>query len=68
MPGIQWLLWEVASSGHVDGAALPLIALALLFYVRHKPVATGIALAAATLVKLYPIALFPALYRRSAVA
>ena len=30
------LLWEVASSGHVDGAALPLIALALLFYVRQK--------------------------------
>jgi hypothetical protein len=60
------VLWEVASSGHVDGAALPLIALALLFYVRHKPVATGIALAAATLIKLYPIALFPALYRRSA--
>jgi alpha-1,6-mannosyltransferase len=59
------LLWEVASSGHVDGAALPLIALALLFYVRHKPTATGIALAVATLVKLYPIALFPALYRRS---
>ncbi len=27
--------------------------------------ATGIALAAATLIKLYPIALFPALYRRS---
>jgi alpha-1,6-mannosyltransferase len=38
------VLWEVASSGHVDAAALPLIALALL----------------------YPIALFPALYRRSA--
>jgi alpha-1,6-mannosyltransferase len=60
------VLWEVASSGHVDGVALPLIALALLFYVRHKPVATGVALAAATLVKLYPIVLFPALYRRSA--
>ena len=59
------VLWEVASSGHVDGAALPFIALALLFYVRHKPVATGVALAAATLIKLYPIALFPALYRRS---
>jgi alpha-1,6-mannosyltransferase len=60
------LLWEVASSGHVDGAALPLIALALLFYIRHKPLATGVALGAATLVKLYPIVLFPALYRRSA--
>ena len=60
------LLWEVASSGHVDGAALPLIALALLLYIRHKPLATGIALGAATLIKLYPIVLFPALYRRSA--
>ena len=60
------LFWEVASSGHIDGAALPLLALALLFYVRNKTVATGVALAAATLIKLYPIALFPALYRRSA--
>ncbi|HTZ57483.1 MAG TPA: glycosyltransferase 87 family protein [Acidobacteriaceae bacterium] len=59
------IFWEVGSSGHVDAAALPLIALGLLFYVRHKPAATGIALAGATLVKLYPIALFPALYRRS---
>jgi alpha-1,6-mannosyltransferase len=59
------LLWEVASSGHVDAATLPLIALALLFYVRKKPVAVGVALAGATLIKLYPIALFPALYRRS---
>jgi alpha-1,6-mannosyltransferase len=58
------LLWEVASSGHVDGAALPLIALALLLYVRHKPLATGVALGAATLIKLYPIVLLPALYRR----
>ena len=60
------LLWEVASSGHVDAAALPLIALALLFYLRNKPVATGAALAGATLIKLYPIALLPALFRRSA--
>ena len=59
------LLWEVASSGHVDGAALPLIVLALLLYVRRKPSATGLALAGATLIKLYPIALFPVLYRRS---
>jgi alpha-1,6-mannosyltransferase len=58
------VLWEVASSGHVDAAALPLIALALLFYIRHKPSATGVALAAATLVKLYPIVIFPALRRR----
>ena len=59
------LLWEVASSGHVDGAALPLIALALLLYIRHRSTATGLALAGATLIKLYPIALFPVIYRRS---
>jgi alpha-1,6-mannosyltransferase len=59
------IFWEVASSGHVDAAALPLLVLALLFYVRHKPIATGAALAGATLIKLYPIVLFPALYRRS---
>jgi alpha-1,6-mannosyltransferase len=58
------LLWEVASSGHVDAASLPLIAMALLFYLRRKPAATGVALAAATLVKLYPIVIFPVLYRR----
>jgi alpha-1,6-mannosyltransferase len=59
------IFWEVASSGHVDGAALPLIALAILYYVRRKPLAMGGALAAATLIKLYPIVLLPALYRRS---
>ena len=58
------LFWEVASSGHVDGAALPLIVLALLLRLRRKPAATGLALAAATLIKLYPIALFPALFGR----
>lgn len=58
------LFWEVASSGHVDAAALPFIALAFLFYVQRKPTLTGLALAAATLVKLYPIVLFPMLYRR----
>src|ERR1700733_10069032 len=48
------VFWEVASSGHVDGAALPLIVLALLFYIRHKLAATGLALAGAAMVKLYP--------------
>ena len=42
-----------------------MIVLALLLYIRHKPVATGLALAGATLMTFYPIALFPALYRRS---
>jgi alpha-1,6-mannosyltransferase len=59
------IFWEVGSSGHVDGAALPLIALALLLYTCRKPVACGAALAGAVLIKLYPIVIFPALYRRS---
>ena len=59
------LIWEVASSGHVDAAALPLVALALLCYARRQPMATGLALAGAVLVKLYPVAVLPALYRRS---
>ena len=48
------VFWEVASSGHVDGAALPLIVLALFL---HPPQAGGhwIALAGATLIKLYPL-------------
>jgi alpha-1,6-mannosyltransferase len=59
------VFWEVASSGHVDGAALPFIVLALLFSLRQKPLAAGTSLAAATLIKLYPIVLLPALWRRS---
>ena len=47
------LIWEIGSSGHVDSAAMAFIALALLFRYRNKPIATGIFLGLAILVKLY---------------
>ncbi len=58
------LVWEIAGSGHVDAAALAFICLALLARRRGRETATGVWLACAVLVKLYPIVLFPALYRR----
>ncbi len=57
-------LWELAGSGHVDAAAVAFIALALLARNRERPFLTGFSLACASMVKLYPALLFPALYRR----
>ncbi len=57
-------VWEFAGSGHVDAAAIALLAVALWARQRKFPALTGIALAGATLVKLFPALLFPALYRR----
>ncbi|CAN5868089.1 DUF2029 domain-containing protein [soil metagenome] len=58
------LVWEIAGSGHIEAAAIAFVALALLARRRHWDVAVGMALAGATLIKLFPIILFPALYRR----
>lgn len=58
------LVWEIAGSGHVDAAAIAFIVLALLARRRGMETATGVALACAVLVKLFPVVLFPALYRR----
>jgi hypothetical protein len=58
------LVWEIAGSGHVDSAAIAFIVIALLARRRRMETATGVALACAVLIKLYPIVLFPALYRR----
>jgi len=58
------LIWEIAGSGHLDSAAIAFVTLALLACYRRQPVATGIFLAIAVLLKLYPLVLFPALYRR----
>ena len=58
------LIWEVGSSGHLDAAAMAFIALALLFRFRKQPVATGLALGMAVMIKLYPIILLPALLRK----
>lgn len=58
------VVWEFAGSGHLDAIAIAFIALALLAYRRNAPVATGVVLACAVLVKFIPVALFPALYKR----
>jgi len=57
-------LWEFAGSGHIDAAIVTFVALALWARRREAAWLTGSALAAAALVKFFPAALFPALYRR----
>ncbi len=58
------VIWEIGGSGHLDSAAMAVIALALLARYRKQPILTGLFLAIAVLLKLYPLVLFPALYRR----
>ncbi|HWW98982.1 MAG TPA: glycosyltransferase 87 family protein [Edaphobacter sp.] len=58
------VIWEIAGSGHLDSAAMAFIALALLARYRQQPILTGLFLAIAILLKLYPLVLLPALYRR----
>ena len=58
------LVWEVAGSGHLDSAAMAFIALALLARLRRRPVATGILLGIAVMIKFYPLVLLPALWWR----
>jgi hypothetical protein len=57
-------VWEFAGSGHVDAAMIGLAVLALWLYQRGGRWSTGIALAASALVKPFPLALAPALWRR----
>lgn len=58
-------LWEFAGGGHIDAAIVALLALALWSRRRcDGGWLTGLALAGGTLVKLYPAALLPALWRR----
>ena len=57
-------VWEFAGTGHVDALAIGLLMLAFLAAARRAPLWTGVALAAATLVKFYPAVAAPALYRR----
>ncbi|HEX3524227.1 MAG TPA: glycosyltransferase 87 family protein [Stellaceae bacterium] len=56
-------VWEIAGSGHVDAAIVTLAALALAAAVTGKRVWSAVALAAATLVKFFPLVLAPALWR-----
>lgn len=58
------VVWEVAGSGHLDALVVAFVALALVARRRGRESLTGVLLAAAVLVKLFPVVLFPALYRR----
>jgi alpha-1,6-mannosyltransferase len=57
-------VWEIAGSGHVDSALCFLLTLAFVARQKRLPSWTGAALAGATLIKYFPVLLFPALYRR----
>jgi hypothetical protein len=55
---------ELGISGHLDGLMLPFVLLACLGVVYKRSWLTGISLALATLIKLYPAIVLPAWYRR----
>ena len=57
-------VWEFAGGAHCDAIMIAAVALALLMHRRGRPVATGAALGFAVLAKLFPVILFPALWRR----
>jgi hypothetical protein len=57
-------LWEFARSGHIDVAAIAFLMLALLASERRHPMLAGIALAVSVLVKYFPLAASPGVYRR----
>jgi alpha-1,6-mannosyltransferase len=56
--------WEFVGSGHIDAAMVAFVALAVLARRTGAYAAAGAALAAGTLVKLFPLVLVPALWRR----
>jgi alpha-1,6-mannosyltransferase len=58
------VVWEFAGSGHVDAIAIAFIALAFLAWRKNKNRGAGLALACATLIKLFPVVLFPAFFKR----
>ena len=63
MRGIRCRSWEFAGSGHIDAAMIAFVTLALWSKRRPGPDRAG-RWPAGTLVKLYPAALLPALWRR----
>lgn len=56
-------VWEIAGSGHVDAVVVAAVAVALLAGIAGRRVLSGAALAAATLVKFFPLVLVPAIWR-----
>src|SRR5215510_621813 len=57
-------VWEFAGSGHVDAIAIGFIALAFLAWQKKSDLGAGFLLACATLVKLFPVVLVPAMLKR----
>jgi alpha-1,6-mannosyltransferase len=55
---------ELGISGHLDGVMLPCVLLAYLCMMQNRAWLVGASLAMATLIKLYPAILLPALYRK----
>lgn len=58
------VIWEFAGSGHVDAISIAFMALAFLAWQKKSDVGAGILLACATLTKLFPVVLLPALLER----
>ncbi|MBO0737663.1 MAG: DUF2029 domain-containing protein [Alphaproteobacteria bacterium] len=56
-------VWEIAGSGHIDAAVVAFVSCALAAAVLGRRTLSGAALAAATLVKFFPVVLAPALWR-----
>jgi len=57
------VIWEFAGSGHVDAISICFIALTFLALLKHSKLGSGFLLACATLIKLFPLVLFPALFK-----
>jgi alpha-1,6-mannosyltransferase len=58
------VLWAVAGDGHIDGAMIGLLGLAMWAAVRQRSGLAGALLGGAILTKFLPIAVLPALWRR----
>jgi hypothetical protein len=58
------VVFEGVQAGHVDLAMIPLVLAALAWRQAGAPVSAGIALGGAVLIKLYPLVLLPAWWRR----
>ncbi len=57
-------LWEFAGQAHIDAAATALLVLGIAAAVRSRQGLAGALIAGAALVKYFPIAVFPALWKR----